>query len=71
VVAAMTVLWELQTRVRAEDRRSGLILALSQVSRKLCQLPPGQAPILPEGARRASAEQIRDVLGGHHEPRGR
>jgi DNA polymerase-3 subunit gamma/tau len=35
VVAAMKVLWDLQTRVRAEDRRSGLSLAAVMVASRL------------------------------------
>jgi DNA polymerase III gamma/tau subunit len=36
VVQAMRVLWDLQVRVRTEDRRSGLELAVVMVSEKLC-----------------------------------
>lgn len=68
VIAAMTVLWELQTRVRLEDRRAALSVALAMISRKLCQLPPGQAPML-RGEAGVSAEQLRSVLGGRHESR--
>lgn len=38
VVAAMRVLWDLQVRVRTEDKRAGLELAVAMVADKLC--PP-------------------------------
>lgn len=37
VVAAMRVLWDLQVRVRTEDKRAGLELAVAMVADKLCQ----------------------------------
>lgn len=43
VSAAMAVLWDLAVKVKAEDRETGLALALSAVSRRLC--PPHAAPI--------------------------
>ncbi len=40
VVRAMSVLWDLQTRCRTEDRRAGLELAAAVLSEKLCPAPP-------------------------------
>jgi DNA polymerase III subunit gamma/tau len=40
VVAAMTVLWDLQVKVRTEDRRSGLELAVAMVATRLQRKDP-------------------------------
>lgn len=41
VVSAMKVLWDLQVRVRTEDKRAGMELAVAMVSERLC---PSVAP---------------------------
>ena len=43
LTAAMRVLWDLQTRVRVEDRRAGLKLACVVVAEKLCPPKPALA----------------------------
>ena len=40
VVQAMRTLWDLQVRVRTEDRRAGLELAVVMVSERLCATSP-------------------------------
>jgi DNA polymerase-3 subunit gamma/tau len=59
VHAAMAVLWDLQVKVKAEDRETSLALALSMVSRRLC---PPPAPIAPPGDVFASPDDIRSIL---------
>lgn len=58
--SAMAVLWELRVKIRAEDRESGLQLALAAISRKLCP-PPKPAPIA--GDNPVTAAEMKDILG--------
>jgi DNA polymerase III subunit gamma/tau len=60
VQAAMTVLWDLMTRVRADDRKAGLELSLAMVAKKLSVEP---VPIAPAGSQKASPEEIRSIMG--------
>jgi len=61
--AAMAVLWDLQTKVRAEDRETSLTLALAMVARKLSPPERQLAPIAASGGRPASLDEIKDALG--------
>jgi DNA polymerase III subunit gamma/tau len=58
--AAVSVLWDLQTRVRADSREMTLTLALHMVSRCLCPQPA--APIAPDGSAPADYAAIRSAL---------
>jgi DNA polymerase III subunit gamma/tau len=63
VVAAMSVLWDLQVRVRAEDRHAGLSLAAVMVSERLrpqAQTPPHTNG---NGHARMSAGDVRHMMG--------
>jgi len=58
--AAMAVLWELQTRVKVEDRETALTLALAMVAKRL--MPP-PAPIAAEtGGRVADVRAIEEMM---------
>ena len=46
IVSALKVLWDLQTKVRVEDRKAGLILALARVSDVLHPVQEIAAPSL-------------------------
>lgn len=62
LVDAMRVLWDLQVKVRMEDRRAGLELALAMVSEKLCPVPR-QAPAGANGhARPLEDSQLASML---------
>jgi DNA polymerase-3 subunit gamma/tau len=63
VLGAMTVLWDLHARVRIEDRRACLQLALSQVGKALCPPPAVPAPIAAGGGQPASLDFMRTALG--------
>ncbi len=64
VVAAMRVLWDLQVRIRMEDRRAGLELALVMVSEKLCPVPRA-APASSNGhSGTVGLGQLASMLGG-------
>lgn len=60
VVQAMQVMWDLQVRVRTEDRRAGLELAVVVVSEKLC---PATAARVNGTARPAVAGDITALPG--------
>jgi DNA polymerase-3 subunit gamma/tau len=60
IIAVLAVLWELQARVRTGDPAADLILACSQIARKLCPPPADQGPIS-TGA--SAAARLRQVLG--------
>jgi DNA polymerase-3 subunit gamma/tau len=58
--AAMAVLWELQTRVKVDDRETALTLALAMVAKRL--MPP-PAPIAAEAPDRvASVREMEDIM---------
>jgi hypothetical protein len=59
VSAAMEALWSLQVKIRAEDRESGLALALSVISRRLAPQQDAQ----PAGGPAAPLSAIRELLG--------
>jgi DNA polymerase III subunit gamma/tau len=61
VQAAMAVLWELQAKVRFDDRETALKVALSVVSGKLA--PPPAAPIAQDGGGKASLAYMQEMLG--------
>ena len=63
VEAAMAVLWDLATRVRADDREPALTLALAMVSRKLSGEARTAVPIGTGGGEAASGDDIRALLG--------
>jgi DNA polymerase III subunit gamma/tau len=63
VVAAMQVLWDLQTRVHAEDRSAGLALALVMVSRKLCSAPQAGGVQSAAGGNPASFADLKSMFG--------
>ena len=58
--AALQVLWELQAKVRTGDPKADLILAASQITRRLC---PPAGPIAPGTDSREAISQLRHVLG--------
>jgi DNA polymerase-3 subunit gamma/tau len=60
VLAVLTVMWELQAKVKTGDPRADLILACTQIRRRLCPPPPDQGPIS-TGA--SAAARLRQVLG--------
>lgn len=67
IVLAMRVLWELQARVRIEDRAAGLSLAMVMVSEKLCPMPLADVPaasVNGNGHRAANISELTAVLGG-------
>jgi DNA polymerase-3 subunit gamma/tau len=66
LTAAMRVLWDLQTRVRVEDRRAGLKLACVVAAEKLC--PPKPVSVNGNGSRgnghaAASLDDLKAALG--------
>jgi DNA polymerase III subunit gamma/tau len=75
LTAAVKALWDLQTKVRVEDRRAGLKLACVVVSERLCPAPkadphPGQPPVngvMPcagsNGHGETSLDELRQALG--------
>lgn len=63
VVDAMRVLWDLQVKVRMEDRRAGLELALVMVSEKLCPMVRS-APASTNGHKALNYGQLAGMLGG-------
>lgn len=62
--AAFRVLWDLQTKVRAEDRRQALEIAVAMLSEKLCP-PAGASPrsAAPAAPAPASTADMRALLG--------
>lgn len=64
-VDAMRVLWDLQVRVRMEDRRSGLSLALVMVSEKLSPADrPAAVPSVNGRAKALNYGELADMVGG-------
>lgn len=63
VEAAMAVLWDLASRIRADDREPGLTLALAMVSRRLTAEARPAVPIRRGGGEAASNDDIRALLG--------
>jgi DNA polymerase III subunit gamma/tau len=61
-MAALTVLWELQAKVRTGDPAADLILAMSMIARRLAPEGSG-SPIAPGTDSRATLAQLRNVLG--------
>jgi DNA polymerase III subunit gamma/tau len=61
IVEAMRVLWDLQVRVRSDDRRSSLELAAVMLAEKLCPVPQGIAT--PNGHHTASDGELSAILG--------
>ena len=68
--AAMAVLWDLATRVRADDREPALTLALAMVSRRLNAEARAAEPIGRAGDAPATGGDIRELLGGLHDSSG-
>jgi hypothetical protein len=64
IIAVLAVLWELQAKVRTGDPAADLILACSQIARKLCPPPADQGPIS-TGA--SAAARLRQALGAPSE----
>lgn len=63
-VAALKVLWDLQTKVRTEDRKAGLILALTRVGDALCPLPAEAAAVPARSLEQpVSVDSLRAMLG--------
>lgn len=63
VSKAMAVLWDLMTKIRAEDRTAGLQVALAVLSRCLC--PQQAAPIAPAaGGEKSSLAELKTALEG-------
>lgn len=63
VTAALQVLWELQAKVRTGDPKADLILAASQIARRLAPPPAPQQTITPGADSRAAIAGLRDALG--------
>jgi DNA polymerase III subunit gamma/tau len=63
VQAAMGVLWDLKAKVHVGGR-PGLSLALSMVSRRLCNSPLDASPIAASGSRPASLAAFTAAVGG-------
>ena len=66
LTAAMRVLWDLQTRVRVEDRRAGLKLACVVTAEKLCPPKPALANgngASSNGHAAASLDDLKAALG--------
>lgn len=61
IVEAMRVLWDLQVRVRSDDRRSSLELAAVMLAEKLCPVPGAAAAA--NGHRAASDGELSAILG--------
>lgn len=61
IVEAMRVLWDLQVRVRSDDRRSSLELAAVMLAEKLCPVP-GVA-MAQNGHRAATSGELSAILG--------
>ena len=55
------MLWDLQVRVRSDDRRSSLELAAAMLAEKLCPVPA--AAITANGHRAASDGELSAILG--------
>lgn len=64
VSAAMAILWDLQTKVRAEDREHTLLIALHMVSRKLAGPPPMDSGSVNGTGARSQLSELRSVLHG-------
>ena len=62
--AAFRVLWDLQTKVRTEDRRQALEIAVAMLSETLCP-PAGSSPLLaaPAAPVPASTADMQALLG--------
>jgi DNA polymerase III subunit gamma/tau len=61
---AMLAMWDLQVRVRVDDREAGLVLAVSAVARCLCPQALEEAqPIARDGSAAAPYAEIRSLLG--------
>jgi DNA polymerase III subunit gamma/tau len=63
VASALAVLWDLQARVRVEDREVGLTLAVVMVSRRLCPKPEEAPSIAMGGPAHAGIADIRSIMG--------
>jgi len=64
--AALEIMWTLQARVRTGDPRADLMLAASQIARRLC--PPGpEGTIAPGSSSRERISQLRNVFGAPSE----
>jgi hypothetical protein len=60
LMAALKVLWELATRVRTENRRDGLNLAVAMLSERLC--PPVQERAVSNGHRPVSRAELTEMM---------
>jgi DNA polymerase-3 subunit gamma/tau len=61
--AALQVLWELQAKVRTGDAKADLILAASQIARRMNPKTAVVQPIAPGTGGREAISQLRHVLG--------
>jgi DNA polymerase-3 subunit gamma/tau len=61
--AALQVLWELQAKVRTGDAKADLILAVSQIARRMNPQTAAARPIAPGTDSREAISQLRHVLG--------
>jgi DNA polymerase-3 subunit gamma/tau len=61
--AALAVLWELQAKVRTGDPKADLILAVSQIARRMNPQTVSARTIAPGTDSREAISQLRDVLG--------
>lgn len=61
--AALQVLWELQAKVRTGDPKADLILAASQITRRISPQTAAARTIAPGTSSREAISQLRDVLG--------
>jgi DNA polymerase-3 subunit gamma/tau len=61
--AALQVLWELQAKVRTGDPKADLILAASQIARRMNPQSAAVRPIAPGTDSREAISQLRHVLG--------
>lgn len=58
---AMAVLWDLQTKIRAEDRRAGLDLAVAMLARRL---HPEQQPAAVSNGHKPELGEVKAMFGG-------
>jgi DNA polymerase-3 subunit gamma/tau len=61
--AALQVLWELRAKVRTGDPKADLILAASQIARRMSPQTAAARPIAPGTGSREAISQLRHVLG--------
>jgi DNA polymerase III subunit gamma/tau len=64
IYAAQKVLWDLMTKVRTDERREGLEIAMAMISEKLC--PPadrGGVPVLAPAASPMGVDGLHAILG--------